>query len=438
MSKKRPSVAALRGVRKASHISRRASTGAAHIFGKIENKVSKVIVEKTGSESGKESVSLDDFFYKEFPYLFPIHPALPAVGQKPSVTVFVPNLSARGFYGGIATLLITSACLAKKLGYDYRVVQTSGFEKNNKVLEFLASKNIHLRPDSYSTIDVSFRNPSNFAYLPLHPDDVIVVSAWWDAYTASQLPLSKKFVYMLQDYEPIFYNNGDQQQFAESTYHTDNFIPLCNTKLMMKYFKSGNYPYIQNNATWFEPAVAVPQKERVNRKTKNIFLYGRPQVHRNMFFTAIKALDTALLDPVFSKHNWNIYCAGQADIPNIRLKSGHIIKNLGKLDIQQYYDFTKTVDIAVSPMLAPHPNYPTLELASTGATVVTTKYKTKDTLRNYSKNILLSEPTVEDMSSKIIKACAIALDPNTTIEHSIESDWVKALEDSLKDVIEQL
>ena len=438
MSRKSPVIVALRSIRKGSNLVRRVTTGTSHLMGKVENKVTKLIIERAGSETGEKNISLDDFFYNQYPFLFPIHPALPNVDQKPSVTVFVPNLSARGFYGGIATLLISSACLAKELGYNYRVVQTSGFEKNSKVLEFLASKNILIDANSYSTIDVSFRNTTNFAYLPLHPDDVIVVSAWWDAHTASQLPLSRKFVYMLQDYEPIFYNNGDEQQFAEATYHTDNFVPLCNTELMAKYFNQGNYDYISENATWFEPAVGITPSKGRSKDTKKIFLYGRPQVDRNMFFTALKALDSALQSPEFSKNKWEIYCAGQADIPNIKLKSDHVIKNLGKLDIDQYYAFTKTVDIAVSPMLAPHPNYPTLELASVGATVVTTKYMTKDSLKEYSENILLCEPTVKDMSLKIINACRLSLGPKRKKKHNIQSDWIKSLDGPLKEVVEKL
>lgn len=438
MSNKKIDVVALKGIRKASHISGKAVRRTGNIIGRIENKATKIIDRKTNTKTNN-SMPVDDFFYKNYPYLYPIHPALPTIGQKPSVTVFVPSLVKRGFFGGIATLLITSATLAKKLDMDYRVVQTSGFEKKSTVLEFLEENGISISADRYSAIDVSYRNTHKFAYLPLHPDDVIVVSAWWDAHIASQLPLKKPFLYMLQDYEPIFYNNGDSQQLAEATYFSDSFAPLCNTELMYKYFSVNSYDYIAKNAAWFEPAVALkPEKnKRKDEKARKLFLYGRPQVERNMFYSAIKALDAALQDEAFNKYNWTIYSAGQSDVPDISLKSGHIIKNLGKMEINEYYDFVHDVDIALSPMLAPHPNYPTLEFASVNSVVVTTKYKTKDSLENYSKNIILCNPTIQDMSDKLIYAAKKHNLGKITSSNNIHTDWTKALDSPLDDIIKR-
>jgi GT2 family glycosyltransferase len=424
---KQPDLIALRSLRKSSHLAGRVAHKTGHFMNRVEGKVNRTIVNRAGSESGSSSISIDDFFHAKFPFLTPIHPALPEVGQKPSVTVFVPTLSPRGFYGGIATLLIVSAALAKKLDYDYRVVQTSGFEKNATVLEFLADNGIDIPTDRFHTLDVSYRTPSRFAYLPMHPDDVAVVSAWWDAYTVSRLPLKKKFVYMIQDYEPIFYNNSDDMMFAESTYHTNNFIPLCNTELLYDFFNNDKYPYIAKNATWFEPAVGKVRKTKKKTSTiKKIFLYGRPNVHRNLFYSAIRAIDLAMQDERMKDVKWAIFSAGQNDLPNIKLKSGHTIKNLGKMDLADYYKFAESVDVAVSPMLAPHPNYPTLELASLGAGVVTTKYETKHNLSRYASNIILADPTIDSMADAIIKARFIK--PSTS---KIGTGWNKNLADPL-------
>ncbi len=398
-------IRALRTIRKASHLSGKAATKTARLLDRVENKTSRIINAKSGSQQDINSVDVDDLFYSRFPQLIPIHPGLPNVGQKASITVFVPSLSQRGFYGGIATLLIASASLANKLDLDYRVVQTSGFEKNEAVLDFLKENGIIIAPERFSTLDVSFRTPYNFAYLPIHPGDVVVVSAWWDAYNASKLPLGKKFVYMIQDHEPIFYSNSDEKVLAESTYHTDDFIPLCNTELLYDFFVANKYKYVTENAVWFEPAVAKPvsQKKRLASK-KKLFLYGRPNVDRNLFYGAIKALDLALLDDALNGIEFEIYSAGQSDLPTLKLHSGTYIENLGKMSYADYYDFAQSVDVAISPMLAPHPNYPTLELASIGAMVVTTKYETKQNLDRYCANIIMSDPDIVSLSKSIVKA----------------------------------
>jgi hypothetical protein len=438
MSKK-PSVVALRAIRKTSHISRKATTKGAQFFGKVENKATRLIVDKAGSMDGRESINFDSFLFKGFPQITPVHPALPQLGQRPSVTVFA-FLDPRGFYGGIATLLIVAASMAKKLDYDLRVAQTANYSKDNQVLKFLKSNGIDIAPSRFSTVNLSHRNPYSYAYLPLHEDDVVVVSAWWDAVVASKLPLTKKFLYLIQDYEPIFYNNGDAQQFAESTYHSKNFVPLCNTKLMKDFFNANKYKYIHENASYFEPAVGKVNTNDSKRKRKKMFLYGRPSVHRNMFYSALEAIDLAFSDERLDPQKWEVFCAGQGNVPNIKFQSGVTIKNLGKMDLDDYYKFAGSIDVTLSPMLAPHPNYPTLELASLGSMVVSTKYANKQDLSFYSPNILMADPTIDDMAANIIQA---ALTDTTEREANIKKNnigtsWISALDSPLEEVLKKL
>jgi beta-1,2-rhamnosyltransferase WsaF-like protein len=434
----------LRAIRKTSYLSGKASKKVSSIFDRIENKTTRIIINQTGSPYGTENIDLDSYFYQNYPYLFPVHPALPKLHQKPSVTVFA-FLDPRGFYGGIATLLLVAAELANKLGYDLRVAQTTGYSKDTKVLEFLRDNGIKISEDRFTVLNLSDRSRENFSYLPLHPEDVVVVSAWWDAYIASQLPLGRKFVYLIQDYEPIFYNNSDSSMFAEQTYHGDRFIPVCNTELIYDFFTEKGYKNIQSEGLWFEPAPAPNinhTKEAKNTKPKKrLFLYGRPQVHRNLFFTALNAIDLAFSDSdKIDAGDWEFYCAGQGGTPSVRLRSGRVLKNLGKMDIDKYYRFASNIDVAVSPMLAPHPNYPTLEFAALGAMVVSTKYETKKDLSRYSKNILMSEPTVDDMAQKILEAC---LTPQRERSHnlsttSIGNNWSVALKKTIDTLAKRL
>jgi hypothetical protein len=432
-----------RVIRKLSHLFNKFFGKVSHFLERVEGKTTRIIISKSGSPSGKPSQPFANLFYSAFPHITPIHPALPAIGQKPSVTVFVPSLTPRGFYGGIATLLRTSALLAIKLGYDYRVVQTSGFEKNTDfVLKFLADDGIVIPKERFSTIDVSFRDLGNFAYLPLHPEDIVYVSAWWDAYTASRLPLKKKFVYLIQDYEPIFYNNSDSSVLAHETYTSEKFIPFCNTKTLYEFFSQKGYAYIEKNGVYFEPAVGKTRTKKLPVKepaTKKIFLYGRPEVHRNLFYSAVHAIEIALANPLLDTQKWEVFSAGQDSIPDIKLSTGHVIKNLGKMDLADYYAFAQTIDIAVSPMLAPHPNYPTLEFASLGSAVVSTKYENKVSLDAYSKNIFMAEPDAVSLADHILKATQLAISQraeNLKSDH-IQKDWTKACEQPLKELIKK-
>ncbi|HSX31634.1 MAG TPA: hypothetical protein VLF43_00075 [Candidatus Saccharimonadales bacterium] len=437
MSKK-PDVIALRALRKSSHLANRFMAKSSHFFGRVENKTSRIITNKTSGSDTGNSININEYFYRQFPQLSPVYPVLPTLGQRPSVTVFA-FLDPRGFYGGIATLLCVGAALANRLGYDFRVAQTTGFSKSTDVLKFLESNGIVIPEERFSTIDLSKRDYAHIAFLPIHKDDVVLVSAWWDAHVAAQLPLQKKFLYLIQDYEPIFYNNSDSSVLAEQTYHTKKFIPICNTEILYKYFAKNDYKYIKDNAVWFEPAPA-PKVEKLTPhqqgKPRRLFLYGRPHVHRNLYYNALRALDIAFSDERLRGQRWELFCAGSPDIPSVRLSSGHVINNKGKMSLEDYYDWAQTVDVAVSPMLAPHPNYPTLELSSLGAMVVSTKWETKQDLSSYSPNILMAEPTAQDMAEKIIAAATT--DDKTRVQgtkhNSINTDWPTALKGPINQV----
>lgn len=292
--------------------------------------------------------------------------------------------------------------------------------------------------------DLSPRTYNNYGYIDLHPDDIFICSAWWDAYLLERLPLVKKFIYLIQDYEPIFYNNSDMQILAEDTYHSEKFIPVCNTELMLDFMATHNYTYIAKNGLFFEPAVNIGKRLGIgDSKTdskKRLFVYGRPSVERNLFFTALKALDEIFTEQALDPAEWECFMAGQDGINDILLESGQIVKNLGKMDINEYYNFAKTIDLGVSLMLAPHPSYPPLELSSLGSVVISTKYETKTSLNRYNNNLLLCDPSVSSVKATILKGAKI--DHKTRMNNAksttLESDWNKALGNTVAKVLKHL
>jgi glycosyltransferase involved in cell wall biosynthesis len=63
-------------------------------------------------------------------------------------------------------------------------------------------------------------------------------------------------------------------------------------------------------------------------------------------------------------------------------------------------------DVLVSLMLSPHPSYPPLEMAACGGLVVTNSFgvKTPERMHELSPNILVAEPTIEAVATKIVEA----------------------------------
>lgn len=421
----------MRAVRKSAHLSHRVLRKGANFSAKVEDKTTRLITGKEFSAKLEPTMPVEKVVFNGIKYnIAPLNPALPAVGREGKVTVLVPSLNKRSFFGGTATALIVAGKLALKLKRPLRIVETLEPGGKEGLGDFLKDNGISL-PDEVELIDVSARTYNRYGYLDLHPDDILIASAWWDAKLLSQLPLKRNFIYLIQDYEPIFYPNSDEYVFAEETYHNKNFIPVLNTELMYKFMCSKDYQHIADNGVWFEPAVSRLQhgKSIKNTDKRRIFLYGRPSVARNLFYTAVSALNQVFDSEAIQANEWEIYMAGQDKLPNIRLSTGVQITNLGKMSMSDYSAFIKTVDVALSPMMAPHPNYPTLEFASVGAAVVSTRYRTKQTLATYSKNIIMCDLSTEDMAKALMKAMAISYDTriDNLKSNNINNNWDEAL-----------
>lgn len=434
---------AVRGVRKAAYISRKVFSKAANFSGKVENKADRIIHGTDPTIQIHDKVLFEKIHAEALPEVVPIHPALPKTGRTGAATLFIPSLQKSSFFGGTATALIFTALVAQEKGLPIRIIETlvHGLASSADLSAFLQSVGIDFPDSEISLVDLAGRKYNHYGYLDMHPDDIYIASAWWDAHHLQQLPLLRKFVYLIQDFEPIFYNNSDHFILAEQTYHHDNFVPVCNTKLMYEFMSSKGYNHIAKNGLWFEPAVGVGHRvgyspAKQTGEKKRLFIYGRPAVHRNLFHTALEVVNQAFATYMLDSLEWEVYLAGQDGLPDILLDTGITAKNLGKMSFEAYYDFAKTVDVAVSLMLAPHPSYPPLELASLGAAVVTTKYENKTDLSAYSKNIIITDSTIPALLEALQTAAGIDHQTRTANAKAIAlpATWHDALGDVVKKV----
>jgi hypothetical protein len=424
----------------ASRRARSASEKTARLIARAEARTLELGARPSADRKGY-AMPARDYLDETFPQIRPLDTAEGQLDQRPSVTIFC-FLRPQGFFGGVATLLLVGAYLAQQLEFDLRIVQTTGFARAPDVAGFLRSNGVQVAPDRLSIVDVADRGLKRRA-LPLHRDDVVVVSAWWDAHVAARLPLRRPFVYLIQDFEPLFYNSSDAWLLAHNTYTTGKFVPLLNTSLLRGFFETRGYQSISENAEAFEPAVnRLPVRtRRVDDRRRRLFFYARPGVDRNLFYTGLAALTECVgsggLD---SNYEWEICCAGEDDVSPVQLAQGVIMKSLGKLDSDSYRRLLETVDVAVSLMLAPHPNYPTLEFAASGAAVVTTAYETKRDLTRYSENIEVALPTVDSLSAAIARASRVSVElrMQRAAASNIESDWNLALREPLSRVVARL
>ena len=402
-------------------------------FTEISNKEKNLSYGKT--------VGVEDLFYQKFPHLVPILPSLPHINMERRINLMTLSLNGKHIFGGIATSLIFAMNLSSKMNIKLRIVCTDVPGTLENLSEFLERYNIKFDLNNVELFNAAPRSVYNPVHLEVRKDDIFIATTWWSAYLTDQLQPNSKFIYFVQDYEPIFSANGDEQVLANATYLLkDRFIPVVNTKILHDYYVQNNYEEFSKHNLYFEPAfsdsIFTPRLLSKDDDAKKIlFFYARPSVARNLFYLGLNSIKKAFDDGVLDSKRWEVYFAG-AENHEIEISRNFVAKNLGKMDIQDYGKFANKVDLAISLMMAPHPSYPPLEMAISGSRVVSTQYQNKTNLTNYSKNILLADYSVESIVDRIKLAMDISeVERVENLKSSkILNDWNKAFEDVIQKI----
>jgi hypothetical protein len=184
----------------------------------------------------------------------------------------------------------------------------------------------------------------------------------------------------------------------------------------------------------FEPA--FPQatyhiEQRPEHSTKrNFFFYARPNNLRNLYWRGISAIAGALDEGILEPDKWDFHFVGK-DASELMLPRGvrpRIIQNLPWSD---YAALVRRIDLGLSLMYTPHISYPPLDLAASGAVVVTNRFGPKDDLNRFSPNLLCVDPSVPGLVAGLRQAVALAADRETRAANAAKfgmpRDWATAL-----------
>ncbi len=349
--------------------------------------------------------NLKDYYNVHMSMTTPIIPTLPRLDRGATVNLLIPTVTKENSFAGVATALILSILVAKEFGYKLRIICTDQFTESSSVKSVITNYRINFNLRNIKILNLT-HIPRD---LDIRPDDIFIATSWWTAKILQQMPI-ERYVYLIQDYESLFYVEGDYTNLVDSTYKDKKSIKIFNTKILMDYFEKNSLLNKEKNVyTYFTPAFpkfilkSGPNLRSNNKQKKNLFFYARPSTPRNGFLTGIGSIYEIFNQGILDINKWNIYFAGEDNLPNFVINGKKVI-NLGKLPFDRYVKFLQTVNLGISLMTSPHPSYPPLEIAASGGVVVTNKFANKVDLGNrYSKNILMADFNLESVINTVRK-----------------------------------
>jgi len=359
------------------------------------------------------------------------------------VNLLLEALTDSCLYGGVSTALVFAMTLSNALDCPLRII-TRNENSSAAILVAVSKINSIKLPAQYEV--------KNFPYLSseleltekllVSKNDIFISTIWWAAIVAKKINRRKKYICMLQEYEKIFYPNGDEHAMIDRILSDTSMVPVVNTKILYDYFVQNHYDHVTKEALFFEPAFPhAKEKNAFLKKVQkrdpeklNLFFYARPNTPRNLFYIGLDLLNTAIDLGIIDTKKWDVFFAGE-NVSLCTFNDNTVPKSLGKLSWADYVNFIPTVDLTISLMLAPCPSYPPLDLAAVGSAVLTNTYKNKTTLEGYSKNIISSslekDALLENLQAAIILAKDHKQKSKNLASDNIHNNWDSALSETI-------
>lgn len=354
----------------------------------------------------------------------------------PRINLVTDSIGADSLFGGVATAILLASLWADRTGRRLRVV-TRHSAPDAAGLDQLF-RTVGSRPHRQPELAFIPTGPGD--YLEIGEDDLFLTTSWWTTASVLETVPAERVVYILQEDERCFYPVGTSSVAATATMNHPGIQVVVNTANLREHLVADGLDNLTSTAVTFEPSFAAflrPGRRLGATRPRNLFFYSRPHNPRNLFELGLAALEGAIEQGALPRDRWRVHFAGKG-VPPIDFCDGTrpvMHESLGWAD---YHELLGRIDLGVSLMASPHPSYPPLDLAASGAVVVTNTWTGKMDFAPVSDRVLTAEPTVESLTAAIVEAAAtvdrLAGVPFEPAETPYFAEW----SDNLGGVVEHL
>jgi hypothetical protein len=229
--------------------------------------------------------------------------------------------------------------------------------------------------------------------------DIGVATLWTTAYVLAKARNCARKMYLIQDFEPLFYPAGSTAAQAELTYRL-GLDGICNTEPLRDIYRDRYGGEAIAFTPQLDQGVFHPGPTERRWPRARVFFYARPETPRNAF--ELSAVALRRLKQQFGS-SVEIVCAGAAFDPSIYGLEG-VVESLGWLPYERTGELYRTCHVGLSSMLTPHPSYLPFELMACGALVVALRNDANQWLLKDEVTCLISEPTASCLTARLAHA----------------------------------
>lgn len=323
--------------------------------------------------------------------------------------LLIPGISPSGVFGGVGTAVALAVELADA-GDDVQLVLTDyGQTLDDATIRALILRHVDTSAATLERVRIvhAIRDDTE---VRLGVDDVLLATAWWTAFRAAATIeanpglINRRFVYLVQDDETLFYPASERQLMAERSYRLD-MLPMVNSQPLATHLVERHGLSVDDGLV-FAPIVAVPDRLALRAPTDvlRVVIYGRPSVGRNLFDASLRGIAIWEAQRRARGAGPDVEVVSVGEQEQFRYRIGErMVRAMGVLRWDEYLALLATSHLGVSMMASPHPSYPPLEMASSGMIVVTNRWGPKD-LESLSTRFVSCDPDAAGIAAALTVA----------------------------------
>ncbi len=325
----------------------------------------------------------------------------------PQVNLLFEGFATDNLFGGHAAVLQLAAALAGA-GRRVRVI---GMDQPATARQPIVAAARELTGGD-ALLDVEYLDASDRDQaVSVSVDDRFVATSWWTmrvAHAAATQLAAPPPVWMVQEYEPLFYPSGAFSAMARATYDLPH-AGLISTQTLADHLVSagvGCFAHGWPAAVFRNPLTTIrpPSAGGLDRPVpRRVLLYLR-SAPRNMAEVVLAGVDLACRRGDLPM-SWHVTGVG-GDLngsQRIELPSGRLIETFDRLSPSRYRAMLRSHDVGVALQDTPHPGLVALDMAAAGLTAITSEFGVKSAavLRAISANVVGVVPEPDAVADAI-------------------------------------
>jgi SAM-dependent methyltransferase len=353
----------------------------------------------------------------------------------PTLTVLTDSVDPDRLFGDVATAMVVGVFVARRLKARLRLVTRDLAPDPGALGGILRAHRI----DWDGQTDFVHLPSGDQRPVPLGDEDLVLATSWRTARAALGSVNPARVLYLMQEDERMFYPHGDLRLRCSELLSEPCLRVLVSTRQLFDHLANSSepLPHIRKHGLWFNPALPpfprpnAPQPPTSGRQ--NFFFFAWPNNDRTPHWRGLEALHAAMKEGVLASDQWNIHFVGR-ELPDLELPGGVRPWVWPRLTWSEYVDLVSIMDLGLCPMDTPHASYPPLDLAASGAVVVTNK----KSFEQWSRNIIAAPSSVSALTDALRDGVKLSRNREQRFANCATDKIPREWEPELGPVIERL